>query len=252
MTQTVAQAGRKIIGVRMGTSPKTLHRKAMEKAASTPAPDGEGLEELFPQPIPGASVAPATDNAAQQSAQDSVDAADGVAASADQAAAAPAVNTIDSSAAPTQADESVATPPSTVVQDQSVPSAPALPPAASPWSDADERAYQALAARRKAAGFQRRGRDVSAQRITVGAVSPNPGTVVADIVGLVAARGAISRGELLDLMATATFAHPKGKGGDRGWSQGYVSGALASGFLAQTNDGNALGERSPDTSAAAA
>ena len=68
--------------------------------------------------------------------------------------------------------------------------APALSTlAAQPWSAEDESAFQTLAARRKAAGYQRRGRDVSDQTITLGAVAPNPGTVVAVLVGLVTERG---------------------------------------------------------------
>lgn len=252
MTQTAAQAARKTLSTRLGTSPKTLHRKAMEKAASTPAPDGEGLEELFPVQTLGDDVTVTPSQAAQQAADDSAVAADGVAASADQTAAAPAVGIIESSAAAALAAEPAVIPPSAVVEDQSAPAAPALPAAVSCWSEADERAYQAMAARRKAAGFQRRGRDVSAQRIRLGAIQPNPKTVVATIVAIVGEKGVVTRAELVDLMATATFASAKAKPTDRDWCVGYIAGAMRDGFLALANDGADLGEASPDALLAAA
>lgn len=248
MTAPASAAARKTLTVgRLGTSPKTLHRKAMEKAAAAPKDrHGEGLEELFPQ-------TPASHAVGDQPASDTpLDEPASKPASADQPAAAPAVDIIESTAAPTQAEELSASPSSTTVEDQPAPPAPLAPDGRPSWFDADERAYQAMLARRKAAGFQRRGRDVSAQQIKVGGVAPNKGTVVADIVRLVAERGTVGRGELLDLMATAAFAHPKGKGGERGWSRGYVSGAIASGCLAVVEDGNVLSEASPDASAAKA
>lgn len=248
MTASASAAARKTLTIgRMATSPKTLHRKAMEKAAAAPAPAGEGLEELFPQ-------TPASDAVANQPASDTPLAEPAPEpASADQPAAAPAVHIIESTAATAQAEELSASPSSPPIEDQPAQTAPSQPGALPSWSDADERAYQAMLARRKAAGFQRRGRDVSAQRVKPGAIAPNKGTVVADIVGLVAERGIIGRGDLLDLMATAAFAHPKGKGGDRAWSQGYVSGALANGFLTLAEEGgSALGEDSPEASGRAA
>lgn len=102
----------------------------------------------------------------------------------------------------------------------------------STWSDEDESAFQAMSARRKAAGYQRRGRDVGGQVLTVGAITPNAGTVSAVIVGLLTQAGTMSRAALLDAMAGAAFTHPKAKPQDRGWCQGYVSGALRDGFLA--------------------
>lgn len=109
----------------------------------------------------------------------------------------------------------------------------ATKPAPSPaWSTEDESAFQAMLARRKAAAYQRRGRDVGAQMLRPGEIAPNTGTVVAAIVGLVAERGTVSRGDLLAAMAKATFPHVKALPGDRGWCQGYVAGALRDGFLA--------------------
>ncbi|WP_155282107.1 hypothetical protein [Sphingobium yanoikuyae] len=245
MTQPIAAPARKTLGTRMGTSAKTLHRKAMEKAAAASAPEGESLEALFPN----ASIAPGDARLPNGIAMP--DAKAGLAAlpcelSTSGAAAKPLFDSVGGSGANEQADLPSISLPSTVAEDQPEPAAPEQPEGQSSWSNADEKAYQALLARRKLAGFQRRGRDVSGQRIAVGAIKPNPGTVVADIVGLVTERGPIGRGELLDLMATAAFAHPKGKGGDRAWSQGYVSGAIASGFLQLVAEGSALGEVSPN------
>ena len=126
------------------------------------------------------------------------------------------------------------------------PSAPApapqaIAPAPMPaWSNEDESAFQAMLARRKAAGYQRRGRDVGAQILRPG-ITPNPGTVVGTIVGLVAAAGTMSRGDLLDAMAKTAFPHAKARPADRGWCQGYVAGALRDGFLA------VAGESSPSS-----
>ena len=100
------------------------------------------------------------------------------------------------------------------------------------WSTGDEATFQTLLARRKAAGYQRRGKDVAGQVIRPGAIKPNDGTVVAVIVGIVAKAGTMNRGALVDAMATANFPHPKARPTDRGWCQGYVAGAMRSGFLA--------------------
>lgn len=105
--------------------------------------------------------------------------------------------------------------------------------AAPMWSPEDEAAFQVLSARRKASGYRGRGRDVSAQLIRIGEIAPNPDTVVATIVTLVTDRGAVLRGELLSLMAGATFSNPKARPADKAWCQGYVAGAIRSGFLAE-------------------
>jgi len=70
----------------------------------------------------------------------------------------------------------------------------------------------------------------------------NPQTIVATIVGLVSSCEELSREELLDLMAATTFPHPKARPQDRGWCQGYVAGAIRSGFL------SVVAERSTSTS----
>ncbi len=114
-----------------------------------------------------------------------------------------------------------------------------VPAAPVAWSSEDEAALQALLARRKAAGYQRRGRDVSGQRLRPGKIKPNPDTVVATIVGIVAERGELGRAELLDLMAGTSFPHPKAQPQDKGWCQGYVAGAIRSGFLAVVAEGPA-------------
>lgn len=104
------------------------------------------------------------------------------------------------------------------------------------WSNEDEATLQALISRRKAAGFRGRGRDVSNQIIRAGDIKPNNNTVVSVIVGLVAERGELSRAQLIDAMASATFPHAKAQPGNRGWCQGYVAGAIRSGFLALAED----------------
>ena len=107
--------------------------------------------------------------------------------------------------------------------------APATPPL---WSSQQEATFQTLLARRKAAGYQKRGKDVAGQVIRPGAIKPNEGTVAAVIVGIVAHDGTMNRAALVDAMATANFPHPKARPTDRGWCQGYVAGAIRSGFLA--------------------
>ena len=124
--------------------------------------------------------------------------------------------------------------------------APATPPL---WSSEDEARLQSLLARRKAGGYQRRGKDVAGQVIRPGAIKPNDGTVVAVIVGIVAHDGTINRGALVDAMATANFPHPKARRTDKGWCQGYVAGAIRSGFLAVAELSTTLaGEPSATTS----
>ena len=67
--------------------------------------------------------------------------------------------------------------------------------------------------------------------ILPGAIKPNEGTVAAVVVGIVARDGTMNRGALVDAMATANFPHPKARPTDKGWCQGYVAGAIRSGFL---------------------
>lgn len=246
MTQTAAATARKTLTARLGTSPKTLHRKAMEQAAAAPAPEGESLEQLFPVPAADVAGPPTPHDAVPPAGDGSSSGAEGTSANADQPAAPPAVDIIESSAPPALADEPSATPASTRIEDQPALAAPVLAAVRPSWSSEDERVFQVMSARRKAAGFQRRGRDVSAQRVKVGAIAPNAGTVVATIVGIVGEKGVVARAELIDLMAGATFANAKAKQTDRDWCVGYIAGAVRDGFLALADDGIALGEASPD------
>lgn len=100
------------------------------------------------------------------------------------------------------------------------------------WSDYDEAMFQRLTVQRKAAGYKGRGGGVSSQSIRVGSITPNTGTVVAVIAGLVAERGTVVRAELVTMMGAASFPHPKARPCDPGWCQGYIAGALRNGFLA--------------------
>lgn len=107
-------------------------------------------------------------------------------------------------------------------------------PAPATWSSEDEAAFKALVSRRKAAGFQVRGRSLDEQLITVGTISPNSGTVVATIVEIVTGRGSVTRADLIAEMGKAVFPHTKAKPADPAWCGGYVSGAIRNGFLAVT------------------
>ncbi len=98
------------------------------------------------------------------------------------------------------------------------------------WSDEDESGFQALSTRRKAAGV-RRTAQAGAQLVQPGSIKPNPNTVVAVIVGLFGDKVAMTRGDLIAAMTSATFPHPKARPADPSWCQGYVAGAIRSGFL---------------------
>jgi hypothetical protein len=87
-------------------------------------------------------------------------------------------------------------------------------------------------ARRKAAGCKRPAGTIGEQAIRAGSIKPNPDTIVAVIVSLVAEREPVARCELVSLMASAAFPHPKARPHDPGWCQGYIAGALRNGFLA--------------------
>lgn len=73
-------------------------------------------------------------------------------------------------------------------------------------------------------------------KLRPGDIAPNAGTIVAAIVRLVVERGELSRPELIALMSDATLAHPKARPAEKGWSQGYVAGAIRSGFLAVASE----------------
>ena len=73
------------------------------------------------------------------------------------------------------------------------------------------------------------------------------------IVGILAHAGTMNRGALVDAMATANFPHPKARPTDRGWCQGYVAGAIRSGFLAVVElSANLAGEPSATPSESSA
>ena len=204
---------------------------------------GPALEDSFPVAGDADAVEPGAEAARVEEAT-SADAADAGApaekavaeaaeaehGTAEQPAAAEPAPVDIEPALPAPADATLAPEgaPSEPTTAESAPAAAAAPA----WSEADEAALNALLARRKAAGFQRRGRDVSAQLLRVGSVQPNPGTVVATIVALVAERGVVARAALLDAMAGAAFAHPKARPADRGSCQGCTAGAINDNYLA--------------------
>lgn len=68
--------------------------------------------------------------------------------------------------------------------------------------------------------------------LRLGGIQPNPGTVFATIVGIVAVSGELSRTELINTMRRSSFPHPAARPQDSGWCQGYVAGAVRNGFLA--------------------
>lgn len=131
-----------------------------------------------------------------------------------------------------KAEPQAATAPTAPAEQAHAPAASTPTAQPAEWSDEDERLFTALAARRKAARGGRRGRDVGGQVIRPGDIAPNPGTVVATIVALVAELGTVSRASLVAAMGRAAFAHPKAKPQDAAWCQGYIAGALRDGFLA--------------------
>jgi hypothetical protein len=201
MTQPAAeQAPRSTLETRPNASRKLLARKAREKLASQP---GEGgVEDAFPCAPSKAmlAAAPAAHSALRVTPSELP-----VGALEPSEAIAPAVANTTPLPAPT-------------------------------WSDEDEGAFTTQSARRKAAGYRTRGRDVGAQLITVGSIKPNPSTTVAVIVGLVVERGSVRRGELINAMASTTFPHPKARPSDAAWCQGYVAGAIRNGFLCASYD----------------
>jgi len=205
MGKTASAASRQMTSTRQSASKALLARKARQNAAAMP--DGGTLEAMFPQSVPG------TSEVQSQTALSSIEYMEPSAGDADGAAES------SSPPLPSWLEEAAAALPA-----QPLPQTPS-------WSEEDERALQGMLARRKAAGYQRRGRDVGDQRLQVGEVKPNANTVSATIVELVAGRGSVTRAELLDMMAVATFPHAKAKPTDRGWCQGWVAGALRDNFL---------------------
>lgn len=203
-------AARTKLSVRTGASRKLLERKAAEKASDASSV-GPALEDSFPTDAEVSAesiVAPVKDDQAPLTVLASTKLTE-------QITATPRTLPAPIQAAPAPAPAAAHAPPAQVTT----------------WSAEDESAFQALSARRKAAGYQRRGKDVGAQVIRPGDITPNPNTVVAVIVGLVAEKGSIGRADLITAMGQVTFLHPKAQPTDHGWCQGYIAGAVRNGFL---------------------
>lgn len=193
---------------RSGASRKLLSRKADDKAM---AAQGEALEDVFPAAGQTADDEPAVSSSLTK-----------VTGLADCAAPTDTMGEPALDAAPAAESTSPSQAAAEPLQTQAE-----MPT----WSEDDERVFAAMAVRRKASGFQRRGKNVGGQLLRPGSIVPNPGTVVATIVALVANRGTVKRAELLDAMAVAEFGSTKARPQDRSWSNGYVAGAVRDGFL---------------------
>lgn len=189
------------------TTTRTASRSLLRKvAARTAAPfQGECLEDIFP------------------AAQAQLD-------SPSVPAEPPLTPTAAVVAMPGQA-AAVALKPTRPVLAVSEHAAAALPAAPALWSRDDETMLQGLIARRKAAGYKASGNSIGGQILCVGGIKPNPNTIVAVIVALVSEQTTVARAELVSLMAAAAFPHPKARPTDPNWCQGYVAGAIRSGFL---------------------
>lgn len=197
MTKTAPAAVRGMTTTRQGASRALLKLKAVERAAEA-AEGQQPIEALFPTPP-----------------------AQGDQASADR------VDIKESSAAPAQAPTNAESPaPAT-------PATPTGPAASTAWTGEDETLFQSLFTRRKAAGFPRRGRDVSGQLLRVGSITPGAGTVYAVVAETVSAAGSASRGNLLDMLMAQDPATAKYPNKPRAWWQGYVAGALRDGVIAE-------------------
>ncbi len=241
MSKNATAADRKTLSARMGASPKLLQRKALEKAEASPPPEGAALEDSFPaegkqdeMPAPESTAdAPVTEQPALAEGAEPVAPAPAPASAPQADASAPAADT----PAPVDIIEpAVAPEPAASAPIATTPAAPAPIVGAPTWSAQDEAAFQTLSARRKASGYRGRGKELSTQLIRLGEIKPNPGTVVATIVGLVPEGGTIARGELVTLMATAAFESPKARPTDASWCSGYIAGAIRSGFLAEGSE----------------
>jgi hypothetical protein len=244
VSKNATAADRKTLSARMGASPKLLQRKALEKAEASPALEGAALEDSFPAEE-GQDMAPTPEPIADATAADAP-AQDDAAKPAEGAEAVSPAPVPDAPAqgdtpepaadAPAQVDiiePSTVPEPATPAPIAAPPAAPAPIVGAPTWSAQDEAAFQTLSARRKASGYRGRGKELSTQLIRLGEIKPNPGTVVATIVGLVPEGGAIARGELVTLMAATAFESAKARSTDASWCQGYIAGAIRSGFLAE-------------------
>ncbi len=205
---------------RSGASRKLLSRKADDRAK---AAQGKALEHVFP-----AAGQTADDEPVAPSSPTKVTGlADGAALTDTTGEPAPDATPAKSTSAPQCAD------------------APGQTHAELPtWSEDDERVFAAMAVRRKASGFQRRGKNVGVQLLRVGSIAPNRGTVVATIVALVASRGTLTRAVLIDAMAATEFGNAKARPRENSWCQGYVAGCVRDGFLEVVAEQDAV-ETSP-------
>ena len=191
---------------RSGANRKLLSRNAGNRAM---AAQGEGLEDVFP----GAGQIADDEPAVPSSPTKVTGSADGVA---------PTDTMGEPGAAP--AAESTSPPQCAAEPGQTHAEMPT-------WSEDDERVFAAMAVRRKASGFQRRGKNVGAQLLRVGSIAPNSGTVVATIVALVANRGTAARADLIEAMAATEFCNAKARQRENSWCQGYVAGCIRDGYL---------------------
>jgi hypothetical protein len=221
-TQVPARAK---LSIRAGVSRKLLERKALEAAAAADEPAGDALEDSFPATVQDQA------SAAEAAGAETVSAAVGHAADEHAGSA------IDIAASTAPAPAPAPQEPAQTAPEQPTAIRAPQPATAAAWSAEDESAFQALTARRKAAGYQRRGRDVSDQVVRLGSITPNPNTVVAVIVGLITERGgSVGRSDLVVAMAGATYPHGKAKPENKGWCQGYVAGAVRNGFIALADE----------------
>ncbi len=193
---------------RSGASRKLLSRKPGDRALAVQA---EALEDVFPaagqtaddEPAVSSSLAKVTGLADGAAPTDTTSEP-----ALDAAPAAESTSPLQAAAVPLQTQAEMAT-----------------------WSEEDERVFAAMAVRRKASGFQRRGKNVGGQLLRVGSIAPNSGTVVATIVALVASRGTVTRADLIEAMAATEFGSAKARPRENSWCQGYVAGCVRDGFL---------------------
>lgn len=211
---------------RSGASRKLLSRKPGDKAM---AAQGEALEDVFPGSDAGAAAEPPVKLLSPG------------ALGGEDNSACPALLACGVVAGPEKSAAAAGSEAQTEAESMALPTGPS-------WTDEQEELYVAMTARRRASGYQRRGRDVGGQVLSVGSITPNPGTVVATIVELFETRNAMARTELLDAISRASFSNAKAKPTDRSWANGYIAGALRDGFLAvATADGEGV-ESSPAVS----
>ena len=67
--------------------------------------------------------------------------------------------------------------------------------------------------------------------LILGGIKPNAGTVFSVITDVVRELGRVPRAELLVILGSAKFPQTKARPEDQAWCQGYVAGAIRSGFL---------------------